>query len=41
MRENGYKIDHIQNFCSICPDEYWKQLHESYQNRYNSKQQRR
>jgi len=40
MKERGYKLMGIQSYCSICPNQYWQQMQESQDNRYQKEQRK-
>ncbi|MDA3932466.1 MAG: hypothetical protein PF513_06995 [Tenericutes bacterium] len=42
MKNRNYKLIPVHSICSICPNEYWQQLRENSENRYqNNSNQRR
>lgn len=34
-KRKGNRVFHVQNFCTICPNDYWQQVQECCEHRYN------
>jgi hypothetical protein len=41
MKKKGYRVVRIPNFCTICPNDYWHQVQDCCEYRFNSESDHR